>query len=107
MLKLAVTAGRRSKVKMSPGREASLKPSDVVEIAVETNDEDYVPDKVSLRARIADRIFTGRTTRKNLDKLELDPKIVSVDVGRPLHPIKSPGDPGARGRSKTIHRTKR
>ena len=100
MLKFAVTEGRRSKIKMSTSSQATLKPSDLVEVAVETEDEHYVPDKVDLRARIASRIFTGRTTRKNLDKLDKDPKVVSVDVGRPLHPIKAPGSSSAHKRRK-------
>jgi hypothetical protein len=88
MLKFSIQEDRRRKVKIPLAAEISLDPADVVEVAVDTVCADYVPKKVTLRARISGTSFTGKTTKKNLDALELDPNVKAVSVGQPLRLIK-------------------
>jgi hypothetical protein len=84
-MKLSVSSNTRSLVQVPAAREAGMKPSDNVEIAVNVKAARYVPRGVTLRARLDDRLFTAITKASNLDRLEQDPCITSVQVGRTIH----------------------
>ena len=84
-MKFSVSNNTRSRVQVPAAREAGMSPSDDVEIAVNVTAPRYVPKGVTLRARVDDRLFTAITKAHNLDRLEQDPRIFSVQVGRTIH----------------------
>lgn len=86
-MKFSISTNTRSVVHMSAAREADIKPSDDIEIAVNVKIAQYVPKGVTLRARLDDHMFTAVTSVSNLDNLEQDPCIASVQVGQKVHGI--------------------
>lgn len=48
----------------------------------------YVPESVTVRARIDPRMFTGQCTYGDLGRLEDDCNVVSVAVRREVHPAR-------------------
>jgi hypothetical protein len=91
VLKFSIQEDRRRKVKMPTSAEASLDPLDEVDVAVETKRARYVPKDVIVRAWFGDKTFTGRTCKKNLEALEQDTNVKSVEVAEPLRLIQSKG----------------
>lgn len=90
-MKFSVSKNERQRVQVSPAREATMQPTDVVEIAVDVTSPRYVPEGVELRARVSDQLFTAVTQADNLRRLEHDPHVRSVQVGRTLR-VPSPAD---------------
>lgn len=91
MLKLAISPIQWKKIKIPAARAAKLRPDDQIEVTIEVNRPNYVPDDVELRSRTDSMIFNGRTVRKALEKLDHDPKISSVEVGYRIHAPKTGG----------------
>jgi hypothetical protein len=50
------------------------------------SEEDYVPSAVTVRARISPTIFTAELTREEIDRLQGDPKVVSVGTAKDIRP---------------------
>lgn len=53
---------------------------------VEVSEPGYVPSATHRRAALSDTMFTAELQRRALPELESDPRVVSVDLGRPLGP---------------------
>jgi hypothetical protein len=51
---------------------------------VKVSEDGYVPDGVTRRAQIADRIFTAELSSEQLRQLDDDPKVESVERSEPL-----------------------
>lgn len=83
-MKFAISNNERSRVQVPTAREATMNPSDDVEVAVNVTTPRYVPQGVTLRARVSDQLFTAVTKAYNLTNLEHDPRVRSVQVGRTL-----------------------
>lgn len=84
-MKLAISKNDRKRVQIPILRDAKLKPSDEVEIAVEVKEPHYIPKNVTVRSWIDDNLFTGKITRKMLEELDKDVVVRSVQVGQRLH----------------------
>lgn len=84
-MKLSVSNNTRSRVQVPVAREAEMSPFDNVEIAVNVTAPRYVPKGVTLRSRVDDKLFTAITKAHNLDRLEHDPRVSSVQVGQTIH----------------------
>ena len=48
----------------------------------------YVPSGIDVRAQIAPNLFTAKMHKADLDRLDQDPRVVSIDTGRRLQIIK-------------------
>lgn len=83
-MKFSVSKNNNRRVQVSPARQATMRPNDDVEIAVDVAAPQYVPAGVKLRARMSDQLFTAVTKAANLAQLEDDPNVNSVQVGRTL-----------------------
>lgn len=83
-MKFSISNNERTRVQVPTAREAAMKPSDDVEVAVNVTTPRYVPQGVILRARVSDQLFTAVTKAHNLSNLEHDPRVSSVQVGRTL-----------------------
>ncbi|GFZ99409.1 hypothetical protein [Sphingobium fuliginis] len=87
MVKLAISSNSLKRVQIPVSRDASLKPTDEVEIAVRVTKPNYVPKDVKVRARIDETLFTGKTLRGKLEALNADDAVASVQIG---HTIRAP-----------------
>jgi hypothetical protein len=54
---------------------------------VKVTEDDYVPAGITLRSRIAQRIFTATLSGDQLRELEDDPRVVSVEASRPVRQV--------------------
>lgn len=88
-IKLAITSlmGGR-KVRLPVSRMAGGTPGDEIEVAVNTSRPYYVPEKLHVRARVDETLFTASTTRDVLAELERDPDVLSVDAAQSLRPAR-------------------
>ncbi|MGD9892762.1 MAG: hypothetical protein AB7R89_26495 [Dehalococcoidia bacterium] len=60
--------------------------SDRVAVVMRVSEESYVPAGVAVRARISPTIFTAELTREEIDRLQRDPKLVSIGTARDVRP---------------------
>jgi hypothetical protein len=81
-MKLTVSTNSYNRVRISTAHLASIDDNDAVTMIVEVFEPGYVPERVMVRARISDHLFTGITEARNLTDLEHDPKIKSAMVGK-------------------------
>lgn len=58
-----------------------------LEAVFRVKQDDYVPSKVNLRARIDARMFTGTVQAADLKAVETDAKVKAVSVSRKLRMI--------------------
>jgi hypothetical protein len=59
-------------------------PTEELTAIVKVSEDGYVPHGVTLRTRIADRIFTATLTGSQLQRLEDDPRVLSIESSRRL-----------------------
>jgi hypothetical protein len=64
-------------------------PTDRLEAIMKVKVADYVPPRVTVRARIDPRMFTGAFLAADLPALEADPNVEVVSLA---HPLPSIGD---------------
>lgn len=81
-MKLSVSANLYRRVRISAERMAHLDDDHVVELIVDVHEPGYVPDTITIRARITKLLFTGTIEARNLPSLEQDPKVKSAAVGK-------------------------
>ena len=55
---------------------------------VKVTEAGYVPSGIDVRAQIAPNLFTAKMHREDIDRLDQDPRVVSIDTGRRLQIIK-------------------
>ena len=48
----------------------------------------YVPSGIDVRAQLAPNLFTAKMHRADIDRLDQDPRVLSIDTGRRLQIIK-------------------
>ena len=59
-------------------------PSEELTAIIKVAEDGYVPEGVTSRARMGERIFTATLSPRDLDRLEKDPRVVSVEPSRRL-----------------------
>jgi hypothetical protein len=87
VIRLVTEASQYRKVHGNLASKGTLGHRETVEAIVKVNEPGYVPDAVRVRARIDPLMITGEARTEDLMELELDPKVVSVSVGRRLRVI--------------------
>jgi hypothetical protein len=58
-----------------------------VEVIIKVRKPNYLPPNVTVRAQIDSHIFTGEIPARALTKLDQDPEVISVAVGKKLRVI--------------------
>ena len=88
MAKFKLGAERASKIQGTDRIASKLAEGDeMLELIIKVNEADYVPDGITVRASIDAYLFTAEAPRRELERLEADPKVESVSVGKPLRVI--------------------
>lgn len=59
-------------------------PDELLSAIVKVNEAGYVPEAADERARVSETLFTANVRRAALDKLEDDPRVVSVELSKRL-----------------------
>jgi hypothetical protein len=59
---------------------------DPVAVIVKVAEAGYVPPGVQVRSQIAPQMFTAEVRRVDLERLQQDPRVVSVGTAKPLRP---------------------
>lgn len=72
-----------SSLPASPAREED----ETFEAIIKVRKPDYVPPDVKVRAKIDPHMFTVEVAAKELAKLEEDPEVISVALGKKLRVI--------------------
>ena len=70
--------------KGKPGKLKPLDPEAITEAIVKVNVSDYVPKNVTVRARIDQFMFTAEMATKEIENLQKDGKIVSVEASKKI-----------------------
>jgi hypothetical protein len=65
------------------GARSEMPDGDLTAI-VKVSEDGYVPEGVTRRAQIADRIFTAELSSDQLQQLDDDPRVVSVEPSKRL-----------------------
>jgi hypothetical protein len=60
--------------------------TDRVAVTFKVSEEGYVPAGVTVRAQISPTIFTAEVTREEIDRLERDPKVISIGTAKEIRP---------------------
>ncbi len=81
-MRLSISTNRFRRVRISAAQMACLKDEHVVGLIVDVYEPGYVPDTITIQARITDLIFTGTIEARNLPSLEQDLKVKSAAVGK-------------------------
>jgi hypothetical protein len=82
-----IRPSRFRKVQGDIAQQATLGQTDVVEAIVKVKEPGYVPPGVTVRAQIGTQMMTGELPTDILDRLEADPKVEAVSIGRRLRVI--------------------
>jgi hypothetical protein len=59
-------------------------PGDELNAIIKVAEDGYVPEGVTSRARMGARIFTATLSPPDLERLEKDPRVVSIEPSRRL-----------------------
>jgi hypothetical protein len=59
-------------------------PDDELTAIIKVAEDGYVPEGVTSRARMGERIFTATLSARDVDRLQKDPRVVSVEPSRRL-----------------------
>jgi hypothetical protein len=60
--------------------------TDRVAVTFKVSEEGYVPSGVTVRAQISRTIFTAQVTREDIDRLQQDPKVISIGTAKEIRP---------------------
>ena len=60
---------------------------ETIEAVFKVSDPDYIPDGVEMRARIDATMFTGTIPSGEVERIQSDPKVESVEVSKRLRII--------------------
>ena len=75
----------QSKLELDTSRLAQAdKGADEVAVIIKVAEPEYVPPGIEVRAQIDSHIFTARVRREDLDRIQQDPRVVSVSTAKRL-----------------------
>lgn len=60
--------------------------TDRVAVICKVSEAGYVPAGVTVRAQISPTIFTAELTRDDIDRLQQDPKVISIGTAKEIRP---------------------
>ena len=75
------------KLEFAGSTQPPLDPDEPVEAIIQVREADYVPAEVRVRARIDATMFTAELAAGALDRVQADPRVVSVALSRRLRLI--------------------
>ena len=55
-------------------------------VIMKVSEVGYVPAGVTVRAQISPTIFTAELTREDIDRLHVDPKVISIGTAKEIRP---------------------
>ena len=79
--------GRLRLKSLAPSKLAGAQPADpegTTTAIVKVSEDGYVPEGVTRRAQIADRIFTAELSSEQLKQLDEDPRVESIEPSKRL-----------------------
>jgi len=78
-----------TKLEPDTAREARAGESgDKVAVIIKVAEEGYVPPGVKVRAQIDPKMFTAEIERGDMERVQSDPRVVSIGTPKPLRPLK-------------------